>query len=398
MIEVKRFQCINDIEEAIWDSILPTDSFFHRHRFIRAIEEAKVENSEFWYILFQRESRLVGSAVLTSFTIALDLFTPQITKSLIKSMRRFYPDFFKVRILFCGLPISIGKHNLFIADPSDNYEILNLLYAEMLSISMQKNIKYLCLKEFDDQFVRLSSSFLKKHFLCFQSIPYVSMDIRWSRFGDYLNDLRHSYRRQIKQTLKKRGWIEPCIEMNNSPPEDDKEHLILSHCQAICNPSEYFDLYKEVMDRAEIKLETLNKDFFKNIFEAMNEEFELLSFVKSKEVLGSAILCTHGKSITFLLIGLNYSKLKEYDVYFNITYALIKLAIDRHCTTLHLGQTSYYLKQRVGGICSNLFFYIKSKNALIQLIFRFFQKYIFPAPKIPSFRAFRLDIDKPAYE
>lgn len=398
MIEVKRFQTINDIEEPVWNSIVSAASFFHRHQFVRSIEEAKVENSEFWYLLFQRGSKLVGSAVLTSFTIALDLFTPQITKSMITSIRRFYPNFFKVRILFCGLPISIGKHNLFIAEPKDRYEIMNLLYTEMLSISKRKNIKYLCLKEFDEQFVQLNGSFLKNHFFCFQSIPYVSMDIRWPRFDEYLKDLRHSYRRQIKQTLKKRGWIEPYIEKSNSLPEDDEEHLILSQCQAICKSSEYFDLYKEVMDRAETKLETLNKDFFKNVFETMRDEFELLSFVKSKEVLGSAILYTHEKSITFLLIGLNYNKLKEYDVYFNITYALIKLAIDRGCNKLHLGQTSYYLKQRVGGICSNLYFYIKSKNALIQMIFKFFNEYIFPDPKIPSFRAFRLDIDKPTYE
>ena len=394
MIEVRRFESIDDIEEVTWNSIVPGDSFFHRYRFVRSMEKARVQDSQFWYLLFYRGNRLAGSAVLTTFSIALELFTGGFTKSWIKSMRRFYPDFFKVKILFCGLPISIGRHNLFVADSHDGYEIMNLLYREMLSISKERNISYLCLKEFDDRFVELNDFFLKHNFFCLQSIPYVSMDIRWSRFADYLKDLRHAYRRQIKKTLEKRGWIEPCIEMSNSLPEDDEEHLILSRCKAVCNAEKFFDLYNEVMEHAGIKLETLNQKFFEEIFENMHDEFELLSFVQGKEVLGSAILHTHDKSLTFLLIGLNYRTLRAYDVYFNMTYALVKLAIDRRCSVLNLGQTSYYLKQRIGGTCNNLYFLLKSKNPLIQLTFKLFKKYFFPAPQVPSFRAFRLDADK----
>ena len=71
--------------------------------------------------------------------------------------------------------------------------------------------------------------------------------------------------------------------------------------------------------------------------------------------------------MTFLLVGLDYSKNKEYDTYFNIVYRIISLAIEKKCKVLEMGQTSYYLKGRCGGYCEEMYFFIKSLNKPLKL-------------------------------
>jgi len=389
MIEIKRYRSILEIDERLWDSLVPGDAFFHRHRFIRGVEEAGVEGSRFWYLLFYRDSKLEGSAVLTALSVALEIFTGRRVQSYILALRKRFPDFFKVGILFCGLPLSIGKHNLFISDPLCSGQILNSLHREMLAICRKEDISYLCLKEFDGSFVRAQAGLSSLGFLCIRSLPYVSMAIRWTDFAEYLGALRHSYRRQIKGVLNKRGWVEPCIEVSDYPPGDDQEHLILSRAGEVCSASRFFELYMEVMARAEFKLETLNLKFFETIFRIVGDELELLSFVKGGRVLGSALLVTGGETLTFLLIGMDYRELKSYDVYFNLVYAVVKLAIERRCARVDLGQTSYYLKQRIGGKCHDLYFFLKSRNAMMQMTFLVFKKVLFSGPAIPAPRAFR---------
>ena len=88
----------------------------------------------------------------------------------------------------------------------------------------------------------------------------------------------------------------------------------------------------------------------------MNNNCNLVSLVYKENVLGSALIFKHGDVMTFLLVGLDYSKNKEYDTYFNIVYRIISLAIEKKCKVLEMGQTSYYLKGRCGGYCEEMYF------------------------------------------
>ncbi len=51
--------------------------------------------------------------------------------------------------------------------------------------------------------------------------------------------------------------------------------------------------------------------------------------------------------MTFALVGLHYEERDKYDVYFNLVYGILLLAFRAGVTELHLGQTSYWLKQRI---------------------------------------------------
>ena len=52
MLTVKKYKSIHEIDPQHWDSILAAENNFHTHRFISIVEDSKVEDADFFYILF----------------------------------------------------------------------------------------------------------------------------------------------------------------------------------------------------------------------------------------------------------------------------------------------------------------------------------------------------------
>ncbi len=386
---VVTFQSIHDVDEKLWDSVNAKKDLFHTHRFLRSVEDAKVENSNFWYLLFYSEETLVGTAALSSFRISLDLFINGVLQKPILILRRFLPHLLKVKILFCGLPISIGKNSLTICNPSWGEELLRLLVEEMEQIARTHKIQMICFKEFpndEDQGIDIITKF---RFLRANSIPYMRMKIQWKNFQSYLAAMRHNYRRHVLRSLKKLGHSEPLIQTYvSSKMIRDKPTLILAD-PSVCSPTQFYGLYQEVMDHAEIKLETLNEVFFEKFYKNMNQDMEVLAVVRGEQILAAAILTVYQRVMTFLLAGLDYSKLDENDIYFNLLYGIVSRALQRGCARLDLGQTPYWLKQCIGGQETPVNFYIRGERWYLHRLLKIFQPILFPELKLKPIHVFR---------
>ncbi|HLP57998.1 MAG TPA: GNAT family N-acetyltransferase [Candidatus Deferrimicrobium sp.] len=378
MISVKCFPSIHDINESLWNSIVDKGDFFHHYRFVQSIEDAKVENSRCWYLLFYAQNKLVGSAALSAFKISLDLFLSPNAQKFIQWVRKKFPNFFKIKILFCGLPISIGKHNLVIQDPAHRNEILHALVEEMRRICREQEIKYMSVKEFCRDQIQDMDELTAHGFFRAPSLPYVSMPVRWPNFDEYLAALRHKYRRQIKNNLK---------QMEAASVES-VPGLILGD-SALCPAEQFHRLYLQVMNQAGVQLETLNQSFFEHLFKNMQEQLEILTYQQHGEVLGAALLYVHDKVMTFLLVGIDYSRRDEFALYFNLIYSILKLAMVRGCQQLDLGQTSYYIKQRIGGLCIPTYFYIKSLSPAVHTCLKIFRRFLFPELVVSTHHVFR---------
>jgi predicted N-acyltransferase len=386
---VARFRSIHEIDETLWDSVNASQDLFHTHRFMKSVEDAEVENSRFWYLLFYSEETPVGTAALSSFIISLDLLVEGVFKKLIRFLRQRFPNLLTVRILCCGLPISIGKNALTISAPSLRDGILKLLVQEMDEIGRKEDIRFQCLKEFLGDEISWADRLRKYHFLRLHSMPYMSMKIRWKHFRAYLDAMRHNYRRHVLRSLRKLGQSEPLIQTWSSyRMNSDMPALVLAN-PSVCSPQKFYELYSEVMNHAKVKLETLNKSFFENICRNMDGDIELLAVVKEKQILAVALLSIHTQKMTFLLAGLNYSALEEYDAYFNLIYGIVSLAIRRGCARLDLGQTPYWLKQCIGGKSTPLYFYIRAERWHLHWCLRIFHPILFPEMKLPSIHVFK---------
>lgn len=388
-IKIRSYNSITEIDKRFWDGL--TNDIFNSWDFLLCLEKARVENSRMKYLVFYNNSMPVAIAVLSMFSISLDLLSGQFTSNICNIVRKFFPGFMKVKFLFCGTPISIGKNNLQIIDESKKNQILNLLVKEMEVIAKDYEINILSFKEFNSNYCKSLALLPYKNFIKAPSIPYVYLHINqdWNSFDDYLKSMRHTFRRQINKSLNK-------LQLDNrfSPSSEliNRKDLpvIKVVMPQVSDALNFYEQYIEVMKRAKNKMEILNKDFFENIFNYLKANSSLIQVVFDNKVIGSAVICQKDKVMTFLLVGLDYSMNKKFDVYFNIVYRIISLAIENKCTVLEMGQTSYYLKQRCGGKCEEMFFYIKARNKTINYLLSLFKPLLFPQINVDELNVFRI--------
>jgi predicted N-acyltransferase len=381
-IDIKCIESVKDIDPDAWDFSNNEVELFHSLEFLEVLENAKVENSTMLYLMAIKEQEVIATAVLSIFKISLDLFIGD--HSLVKWINNHSPDFFKITILFCGTPVSIGHKNLMLADDAEAKEILSLFEKKMKEIAAENNIKHLITKELDDS--RRSTwgdQFLKLNWFEGYSIPDVKMKIRWKNYEDYLKSMRYSFRRQINSSL---------LKMNNGNAISNHEKLVLDKIQILraeeVDVKEFFEKYLKVMDRAAVKLETLNLAFFEHLFKKYHKEIRIFSFTNERKNRSYFFTIHKGKTLYFLWTARNENK-DPSDVYFNLYQAMICYSIEHKVKLLHLGQTAYYAKMRIGGIPQQRFIYYKCLNFFQHLILKSLRHFIFPELKLKPINVFQ---------
>ena len=381
MLKAKLYATIHEIDETQWNSLLDAEDLYHRHEFVSIIEDAQIENSDFWYLLVYENDQLTATVCLSAFEMSLDLLMVG-DRKWIGIVRKIWPKFLKVNILICGLPISLGQKNIKIKAGSDTEGILQLVTEKMLSIARERRIYHLCYKEFNENETASFHSLSQQSFFKAFSLPYIEMDIKWKTFSSYLTNLRHPYRRKIKKGLGKLNILNPEISFNKC-----ELGLTLNNLSAN-SARQFYRQYLSVMERAKSKLETLNMAFFELFFDRYQGKFDLLQVKNGEEVLSSGILLKEGDVLHFMLIGLPQFKNEKYDPYFNLLYAIVQFAINNGCRKIKLGQTAYWVKQQIGGTPRNVFLYYFCRKKIIHFLLKRLNLIVFPQTIIKPVNVF----------
>jgi predicted N-acyltransferase len=385
MLQVKKYNSIKEIDQGHWDSIINTNDYFHTHQFISVVEESRVENATFQYLLIYDDSNLVATTVLSGFNISLDLFIS--TNFVVRKIRQLFPNVFTIKILVCGLPASFGQLNVVIKDALYAEEVCTLIASGMKQLANETGTRFLAIKELRQGELIEFSSFEKNGFFQGNSIPYMNLPIRWKTFNDYLSSLRHPYRRRIMLSLKKSGAPIPRIIPREAYNENSKNAALVLGEPEMGYSEKFYKMYLGVMSRTPTKLETLNKAFFENLF-GETTGIKILSLVVAGKEISSGILVLQGETITFMLAGRENEK-DDYDSYFNLVYGIIAYAIESGCKYLKLGQTAYWVKQSIGALPENEYLYFASTSKFWQAIIRKFRNVFFPPTVLKNIHAFK---------
>ena len=267
------------------------------------------------YHLFYKEGQLYSCFMMFERKFNLFIFTK----------RKFFCN-----IKFIYLPLSVSHPGIvFGEDPSEVADVLN----RMKGVKLLLNIGSETLDHF-----------IKGHYL-----PICVLENKWNTFEEYLNDTRTSYRRRIRQALKKGEALQ--IEVLG----DNKKFT-----------QEMYELYEQVFSRSEYSLEKLSPDFFRNdiaetvLFKANGkiEAFVQLIDNKPEEML------------IFEFVGYNYEKLFEYDLYYNILIYITKYGIEHGFKYIQYGQTAYDPKLRFGPQMYHNYFLVSHSNRFLHWLLK----------------------------
>lgn len=177
------------------------------------------------------------------------------------------------------------------------------------------------------------------------------LPLKFESFEDYRAQLRSPYRRQALRAL------------------DAFKGVTVSEIMA----SEAFDktlyqLYLEVYERSNDKLEKLEIGYFKNFpgrTFCVYHEGIAIAFIQTLDHFASEGVVRH-----FVLGGFNGAYIEQVDLYRNLLLFLIRSAIEEGCCAVELGQTAAESKSKTGAIEQPKDLYILHSNRLVDWALR----------------------------
>jgi hypothetical protein len=180
-----------------------------------------------------------------------------------------------------------------------------------------------------------------------QTLPTLIFEKKKDSWDDFLESIRHHYRRRIvKAQLKAKSMekrIEPC------------------HCFS----EEHYNQYLGVMARTKEKLETLSFDFFCRL----PDSYQLISHYQDEELLSWHITTSDASTYYYLFGGINYALRDKYDSYCNNLIAILQEGFEGACRTINLGQNATISKNRLGAAIIPLSMFLYHSNPVIRLFF-----------------------------
>lgn len=375
-IELSTYECLDNSTIQEWNE-LASDNLFQHSKFLEVLRRAKVEDSKMHFVMVKCNDEAIASTVLTEYRLDLGLFMG--SQSFISRVRKRWPSFLYIDVLFCGTPVSSGQSNFQVRVPI--IDVLPEVLSYMQAFAHGHGIKHLIVKELNDAQRREWSSILKeKGYFHGYSLPETTIRVNWSAYADYLNSLKSSYRRQILKSLNLSAK-----RINDLPKIIENQVNILSSAEV--NLDDFFEKYLSVMDRALVKMETLNKDFFKNLFRDFSDDLVVFTYVRPSGER-SYFLCVKFRSTLYFLWTARTDSDSDND-YFILLQAIVKFGIENNFETIHMGQTSYYPKMRIGAFLEDRHVFHKCASPILHNLLKACRYLIYPKEKTHQIEPFK---------
>jgi predicted N-acyltransferase len=373
----KLYNSIHEVDLEQWKKVCleSKSNIFMDFKFLSTFEETMAECSKFWYVIFfDNNENPIACTSLSTFQADLTIVANKTTKQIINNFRKSLPSLLYFKVLFCGLPISIGQEYICFQKNANHQLIIKLLDSLMNTIALREKARLIIYKEFDADKSSLLDVLMDLGYSRGNSLPMHYFQPNFSDFNDYCAALKFKYRKNIKLSRNK---------FENS----DLRTVYVKDTDKILQmyTEEVHHLYEAVVQKSEHQLELLPASFFRRLAKSFSGQLIFTLAYKGEKIV--AFICSlHNQSnFYFLFCGVDYSLNTESDLYFNLMYDTLNEALKHKVSSIELGQTADTFKARLGCNQKPLFLYTKGVGFPINLFVRHSFNTLFPKPpEVPT--------------
>ena len=373
---------IADCPGAAWDSVVEQHGgVFMTREFIAATEEAFSDQVRFEHVIAYDRGRPVACGCFCSFPLDLDLLSDDRTRWLTRALRGLCPSALKAKVIFCGLPVSVGANQLALCPGERGGRALRLMHRTATAFARQEGARFIIFKEFSDEECRALAGLDGLKYRRFASPAFNAMDRGFHDFDAYCRSLRSRYRQCVRRSLKKGNLAGLSYRRLTGP-----EEIIGAY-----DPSLH-RLYEAVALSSDHRLELLPISFFHALARRMAGRVGLTIAIIDGRIVAFDWNLLEGGRYSFLFAGLDYGLNAELDLYFNLMYAEMDFAFRTGAGSLWFGQTADDFKGRLGCTQHPRSFYVAPVGVAAELILRVAGARLFPErPSPPLFHVFATD-------
>ena len=287
------------------------------------------------------------------------------------------------RILTCGLPVSTGKSSLTLAARGQSRQLLSTLDAAVSELAARTRMDAVLYKEFGADDLDWTKPLAEAGYRCIATPPTHYLQPLFESFHQYTTALRSHYRYKINRSLRKLRHAEVHISICKEPAEILEAYS-----------PEVHSLYYQVLERSNIRLETLPIEFFHELTVRLAGQVDLVLLSKQTRVLAFGWSLRAGSTCHMLFAGLNYELNAHFDLYFNLMYAWLDNALQSGAANIEFGQTADAFKARLGCSQRPLYAFLKGLGPLNSTIVRFgADLMVAPPPTIAAHNVFKRGVN-----
>lgn len=373
-MHVLSFTRVEDIPGASWDTIAPDDFFFQRS-FLRVMQDSRVEQARYRYVMLLEDEAPVGLAVLSAFNLKLDLLA---NDPWISRVRQILPSLLDLPIVCCGIPASFGQHHMHVVRPDLASDAVEHVNRCMNDWAEQEDCGMVFWKEWNPE----QPAYEPLRNTGYLALPTL-IDHRVQITDDidgFLDSLRSSYRRKYRAAtalMRERGPVRIA-----GPLRLEEKRFEAGDAPA------FHRGYQQVMGRTAVRLETYPPSFFHELAaSALDVRMLRLTHSENGESLAALIIAS-GPVLTFALISKERAHYQA-SLYSTLLQCIVVYGIRNGFGEVRLGQTSSHAKCSIGAKPWRLETLIRMRAPWKHRLLRQFGTLLFPEIEAPRFSVFR---------
>ena len=333
MMRAQVFETIHDVDPQAWDALLNGRSITFSHAFWKIIEESRLNDFHYRYVLFRDEDdQPVALATFYVVTTDIAIFSPPWLRKWLESVRKIFPGFLKLRMLECGTPIILNSPPIVLHPDIDASEIVDQLH-DVLKIYARKNgIFLVILRDFEQSESHWDLNFKKLGYHWVLGLPNTYLNICWNSVDEYRAALKSYYRSKINNHLRKNAEL-------------GVRHDVIEDFSGISD--ELCRQWHVVHERAnEFQREVLTSDFYRELSRRLDGLAKIIRFFRGDIFVGHALLLHDNDTLRWLYFG--RSEPVNDSLYLYVIQAVIQTGIDLKVRRIEMGLTTYPIKLDVG--------------------------------------------------
>lgn len=335
---------------AEWDSIVPSGRPICTHAYLAAIEDSRIEDCRFRYLVAYDEHGLAAHCCLYFIANRLDTFATGVWRWGIDTIRRVWPGFLVFRSLECGTPVALGT-TLCFRDQRARSRFFATLVQQAEAVAEEQGVRGIVFRDFTDRELPHLEPLRQAGYRRVPNLSTAVLRLRWRSFPEYLQAMRSAYRRKIRGHRRRfqqaGGQVEHIADF-----ADQAETLAA--------------LWRQTYDRArEYRRELLLPDYFRAMGRLPNDMTSVLLARVAGTPAGFALLMREGDRLSWVYCGLDYERNESAAVYFNLVLAVVEAGIAAGVHEIDLGITTLQPKLEVGAAPVPLWMYMKYRRAMV---------------------------------
>ena len=359
---VEFFERASQIPNGLWDACFPPPA--EGRWWYETLDQSGIEDQfTLFYGLIEHLGHSVGIAPGFVMDLPVEKVAPEGFLRLLRLVGKIVPSVLWQRTVFVGSPV-LDEGRIGLVSHLDRRIALLSLQVALEKKAHELRAPLIVWKDFPESFAA-DLNWLSHERRLFRviSFPNTIVEFPSHRKEDYFAAMKGTRRRNLKKRLRlSREHVGLGVETVQRPDSKTLDDI--------------FKLFWQTYEKSATKFERLNRKFFEVISERPATHFIILREKVTNEMVAFMLFFDMGETLINMYIGMNYSRPKEWMLFFRLWDAAVDVALSRGFSSIVSGRSSYEAKIQIGHKLVPLNNYCRHRNICLHSIYWIFSQRI----------------------